>query len=293
MPLVSVLMTCFNREKYIAFAIESVLASSYREFELIILDDCSTDKTLEIAQSFVKQDSRVKAYQNDKNIGDYPNRNRIASYATGKYLKYVDSDDYIYPYGLELMVKTMEDNPVADWGVASLKPDIKQPFPFVLSPKESYRYNFIGPGLFHVGPLSVIFKTVKFNEIGGFSNGRMISDTDMWHRMALIFPVVLMNDGIVWQRRHPEQELSQKDLYAFQGEKIKWQYFLRASEFFSPAEIRNIRNQRSMKYLRYSLASLGKFKFDKALSFLKCLKFILFSKTSEYRSVALNPKHSS
>ena len=58
-PLVSVLMTAYNREQYLAEAIESVLASTFTHFELIIADDCSTDRTVEIAKSYASRDSRV------------------------------------------------------------------------------------------------------------------------------------------------------------------------------------------------------------------------------------------
>ena len=92
-PLVSLLMTSYNREKYIGFAIESVLASTYTNWELIIVDDGSIDKTVEIAQQYEKKDGRIRFYRNEKNLGDYPNRNKAASYAGGKYIKYVDADD--------------------------------------------------------------------------------------------------------------------------------------------------------------------------------------------------------
>src|SRR5690606_2521559 len=98
-PLVSVLMTVYNREKYIAEAIKSVLASTYQNWELIIVDDQSMDNSVAIAQSFAQKDPRIQVHVNKENLGDYPNRNRAASYAKGKYLKYVDSDDLIYPYG--------------------------------------------------------------------------------------------------------------------------------------------------------------------------------------------------
>src|SRR3954447_2239406 len=104
-PLVSILMTAFNREKYIGEAIQSVLDSSYTNLELIIVDDNSTDRTVEIARSYQKKDVRIKVFINERQLGDYPNRNKAASYATGKYIKYVDSDDYIYPRGLEMMVE--------------------------------------------------------------------------------------------------------------------------------------------------------------------------------------------
>ncbi|GAB3663604.1 hypothetical protein GCM10028791_39020 [Echinicola sediminis] len=86
-PLVSVLMPAYNSEAYIGIAIQSVIDSTYQNWELIITDDNSTDNTLEIARSFEKNDDRVKVILNDKNYGDYPNRNKAASHAQGKYLK--------------------------------------------------------------------------------------------------------------------------------------------------------------------------------------------------------------
>jgi glycosyltransferase involved in cell wall biosynthesis len=106
-PLVSVLMTAYNREKYIDEAIESVLASSYRNLELIVVDDCSKDRSVEIARTYAAKDDRVKVYVNETNLGDYPNRNRAASLARGEYIKYADSDDIMFPSCLKKMVTPM------------------------------------------------------------------------------------------------------------------------------------------------------------------------------------------
>lgn len=207
-PIVSVLMTAFNREKYIAEAIESVLASTYKDFELIIVDDCSTDNTVNIAKKYEAQDSKVKVYVNEKNLGDYPNRNKAASYASGKYLKYVDADDYIYPNGLEIIVNQMEAFPNASVGFFSLPQNIKKPFPILLSPVELYEYNFFGPGLFYKAPLSAILRKDSFIDIGGFKPDRMVGDFEMWHRMAQQFNFLLIHDHIVWYREHSNQESS-------------------------------------------------------------------------------------
>ena len=100
LPLVSVLMTAFNRGKYIAEAIESVLQSTYTNFELIIVDDCSTDDTFEIANSFFVKDRRIKLYKNEKNLGQFANRNYAISLSTGEYIKFLDSDDKLYSQGI-------------------------------------------------------------------------------------------------------------------------------------------------------------------------------------------------
>jgi glycosyltransferase involved in cell wall biosynthesis len=273
-PLVSVLMTAYNREKYISEAIKSVLASTYTHFEMIIVDDCSMDETVLIAKDFAAKDSRIKLFVNKENLGDYPNRNKAASYAKGKYLKYVDSDDYIYPNGLEIMVNSMEQFPNAGFGLCSLKPDSQRPFPFLLQPKEAYGYHFFGPGLFHKGPLTAIFLKSAFDVKGGFKEKRMVSDTDMWHRMALQYPVVLMPDGIVWQRRHEEQELSDQNQFIFEGEKIKWEYLKDPECQLLPQQLKAIKKKRLSRYTGFILSGIRKRNFEQVKTYFKCLRHV-------------------
>ncbi|WP_159022670.1 glycosyltransferase family A protein [Formosa sp. L2A11] len=207
-PLVSVLMTVYNREKYIAEAIESVLASTYQNWELIIVDDRSKDSSVEIANSFKGKDDRVKVYINEVNLGDYPNRNQAASYAKGKYIKYVDADDKIYPFGLEQLVFFMEQFPEAGYGLCSLAQDKIKMYPFQLEPMEAYYRHYFEQQLFHKAPLSAIIKKDSFEKAGRFSGKRMLGDFEMWHVLSQKFPVVLMPQGIVWYREHDEQEMS-------------------------------------------------------------------------------------
>jgi glycosyltransferase involved in cell wall biosynthesis len=223
-PIVSVLITVYNREKYIAQAVESVLASTFKNFELIIVDDGSKDRSVEIAKSYVNTDSRVKLFLNENNLGDYPNRNKAASHAKGKYLKYIDADDYIYPWGLELLVKMMEDFPEAGWGLCSLEQNDSHPFPFMLSPEKAYEYHYLGTGLFHKAPLSAIIKKAAFDKVGGFAPLRMVGDFEMWHRLAQQNNLVLMPHGIVWYRKHEEQEMQLYINYILSYEEIKVKY---------------------------------------------------------------------
>ncbi len=207
-PLVSVLMTAYNREKYIAEAIESVLASTYENWELIIVDDKSQDRTVEIVKSYEEKDNRISLYINDKNLGDYPNRNKAASYAKGKYLKYVDADDLIYPYGLEQLVFYMEQFPNAAYGLCSLSQDSSRIFPFQLSPQEAYKRHYIkNLWTFHKAPLSSIIKKEFFDKVGGFTGKRMVGDFEMWNILSRKYNLVLMPHGIVWYRKHAEGEM--------------------------------------------------------------------------------------
>jgi glycosyltransferase involved in cell wall biosynthesis len=206
-PLVSVLMTTYNREKYLAQAVESVLASTYENFELIIVDDQSKDRSLAIAREYAEKDLRVKAILNEKNLGDYPNRNKAASLASGKYLKYVDADDLIYPTGLEVFVTGMEQFPEAGFGLGSLPQDKFRIFPFMLTPEEAYNRHYFKEQLFHKAPLSAIIRKDVFDSVGGFTGRRYLGDFEMWHILASRYPVVLMPHGVVWYREHEEQEM--------------------------------------------------------------------------------------
>jgi glycosyltransferase involved in cell wall biosynthesis len=206
MPVVSVLMTAFNREKYIAEAIESVLASTFKDFELVIVDDGSKDRTVEIARRYLA-DPRVQLHLNEKNLGDYPNRNHAASLARGKYLKYIDADDMVYTHGLEVMVQMMEQFPDAGLGLASLEQDRARIYPFQLSPREAYRRHYFEQPLFDKAPLSAMIRADAFKSVGGFTGKRYVGDFEMWHILAARYPVVLMPQGVVWYRVHPEQEM--------------------------------------------------------------------------------------
>lgn len=206
-PLVSVLMTTYNREKYLAMAVESVLASTYQNLELIIVDDQSKDKSYEIALSYAEKDNRVKVFKNEKNLGDYPNRNKAASLASGKYLKYVDADDLIYPTGLEVMVSGMEKFPEAGYGLSTMPADKMRPYPFILTCEEAYKYHYFESLLFHRAPLSAIIKKDVFESVGGFSGKRYLGDFEMWHMLSARYSVVLMAQGVIWYREHEEQEM--------------------------------------------------------------------------------------
>jgi glycosyltransferase involved in cell wall biosynthesis len=203
--LVSVLMTAYNRAAYIADSIQSVLASTYENFELIIVDDCSSDNTFEIARSYEKMDKRIKVYINDANIGDYPNRNKAASYANGKYIKYLDSDDILYPHSLKIMVTAMNQFPEAGYGLSAIS-DSSNPYPMCISPRAAYLEHFSQFGHFGRAPGSSIILREAFEKVGGFSGRRMIGDSELWFTLSRYFPLVKMPRDLVWDRQHSGQE---------------------------------------------------------------------------------------
>lgn len=107
-PLVSVIIPVYNREKYIGEAIESILLQTYQYFELIIVDDASTDKTFEIINQY--HDNRIRILKNKLNLGVSASRNLGIDNAGGKYLAFMDSDDISVPERLYKQVKLFEAN---------------------------------------------------------------------------------------------------------------------------------------------------------------------------------------
>jgi len=205
---VSILTTVYNREKYLAACIDSVLASSYQDWELIIVDDVSTDTSVAIAKNYEKKDARIKVYVNQTNLGDYPNRNKAASYAKGTYLKYLDADDLIYPRGLEVMVHAMERFPEAALGISQKVVEDVKPFPFVMEPKETFTREFLMRGVLGLGPTGTIIRRDVFEKLGGFTGTRYIGDTEMWYKIAPAYPVVKMQDELIFWRQHDDQEIT-------------------------------------------------------------------------------------
>ena len=207
-PKVSILTTVYNREKYLAACIDSVLASNYQDWELIIVDDGSQDQSVVIAQQYADKDPRIKVYVNEKNLGDYPNRNRAASYAKGTYLKYLDADDLIYPHGLKIMVETMDLFPECALGISQQVAEDLQPYPFLMTPKDTFRREFLQRGVLGLGPTGTIIRRDAFEQLGGFTGTRYIGDTEMWYQLAMYYPVVKMVPGLVYWRQHDDQEIT-------------------------------------------------------------------------------------
>lgn len=112
-PLVSVIMAAYNNEAYIKSAVASLAAQTYRNWELIVVDDCSSDKTGEVIDRLAKKDSRIRAFHNQRNIKQTRTRNFAISKAKGKYITLLDSDDERQPSSLKKQAKFLEANPGA------------------------------------------------------------------------------------------------------------------------------------------------------------------------------------
>lgn len=110
-PRVSIGLPVYNGENYLAATLDSLLAQTYTDFELIICDNASTDSTSDICRSYAARDPRIRYYRNAKNLGAAPNYNRTFELAVGKYFKWSAHDDLCAPTFLERCVAALDGDP--------------------------------------------------------------------------------------------------------------------------------------------------------------------------------------
>ncbi len=107
--LVSVIMPAYNCADYIGESVDSVRRQTYQNWELVIVDDCSSDGTFPLIQSYAREDRRIKAYRLERNSGAAAARNKAVDLAEGSYLAFLDSDDLWKPEKLERQLRFMEE----------------------------------------------------------------------------------------------------------------------------------------------------------------------------------------
>lgn len=109
-PILSIIMPCYNQAQYIDEAIQSVVRQTYKDWELIIVDDGSTDDSFSIAKRYAQSDSRIKAFSQE-NGGPSKARNNGVKRSSGKYIMFFDSDDRLAPQYLDRGVQYMTSHP--------------------------------------------------------------------------------------------------------------------------------------------------------------------------------------
>jgi len=205
MPLFTIATITYNQEQWVRQAIESVLSSSFTDFEYIIADDGSTDRTWQVIQSY--KDPRIKAWRNDPNLGEYPNRNDVLNKATGEFILFVDGDDILYKHSLEEYARYIKAFPQACgvWGVHANAIDFIV-FPYQVEPLQLTRFNFLSRvSISIIGLTESVFKTECLKKIGGFDPAFGIADTYAKKKFGCLYPVVLTTTGKGFWRQSPNQ----------------------------------------------------------------------------------------
>jgi glycosyltransferase involved in cell wall biosynthesis len=218
-PVVSVLMPTYNYAHYIAEAIQSVLDQTYQDFELIIVDDRSSDNTDDVVKSFL-HDKRIKYYKNEKNLGLVGNFNKCLDYAKGKYIKYLLADDKFDPHLLAKFIPVMEANPgislaTSDNFVFGIKSKVRK-LPLhglhkgkdvIFHALKEGRGNWIGE------PTVVIFRKSAIESVGKFSDKYIcLVDLNMWLRLLMTGDCYIIPEPLSYFRQHPKQASSKTNV---------------------------------------------------------------------------------
>jgi hypothetical protein len=183
-----------------------VLAQTFHDLELVIVDDASTDGTVAIARRYERADPRVRVFVNERNLGDYPNRNCAATLVRGELFKYHDSDDVMYPWCLQVMVAALDAQPSADFALTASRAWQGGRTPMLLTPEMSFAREYLGDGMFHGGPACGLFRRAWFETTGGFEAHGTVSDYFFWLRVCRTARVVLVAADLFWYRIHAAQE---------------------------------------------------------------------------------------
>jgi len=222
MPKISVLISAYNHQKFVAKTIQSVLDQTFQDFEILITNDNSTDKTLDIIKSF--SDPRIKLFENNINLGMVVNTNNMIKMAKGDYIAIINSDDYWELTKLEKQINFFQNNPnygacftlvkMVDEENKIIKNPKKNPFKFYDFSKEQFLNYFFFNDNFLCYP-SVLIKKNVLEEINFFNPSFIILlDIDAWIRILLkgyeikILPEILTNFRLM----NNEQNLSGRNL---------------------------------------------------------------------------------
>jgi glycosyltransferase involved in cell wall biosynthesis len=267
-PLVTVVTVTYNSSAYVRDTIESVLAQRYTHFEYIIGDDCSTDDTWQIIQQY--KDPRIRAYRNDSNLREYPNRNKAIAMATGKYLIFIDGDDIIYPHGLEFMTRMAEAFP--DSALAVMRGyHPKLIYPVEVTPRDLFIAEYFDKSLLDIAFTNTLFKTAVLQSVGGLSSAYISGDTYIRLKIAQAHKCLLISDSLTWWRMTPGQATS-KAIGSIQGMIQHYEY--RAGMLDANAPLTAEERLRALKNMQYKVVRVAcrmilKGRFRKGFQLLK------------------------
>ena len=199
----------------LAKTIESVLSQTFTNFELIIIDNCSTDKTLEIVQNYARRDSRIIYQQNNPNLGPCSSGNRAILLSRGEYIKFLCSDDKLSPKCLEIFVDVLDKNQsvslVTSFTKAFGKSDLVRDekfFPGIgLLDGKKYQKDLLINGNWIGSPSSVMYRRRDLH-IGTINNMWQfwLSDLELWIRLLGVGDAYVVPEILSFLRIHNKSE---------------------------------------------------------------------------------------
>ena len=180
--LVSIILPVYNGERYLEESIESIINQTYSAWELIILDDCSDDRTSEIAKGYVEKDSRIKYIRNESNLKLPRNLNKGFSLSKGDYLTWTSDDNIFLPNALDKMVQALkEENTDFVFASCRIIDDYGKEVEYIMV-DDSSRKRIVGEN--SVGACFMYTRKI-YNEVGDYNPDLvLVEDFDYWQRIC-------------------------------------------------------------------------------------------------------------
>ncbi|KMT66604.1 glycosyltransferase family 2 protein [Catenovulum maritimum] len=204
---IQVLLPVYNCETYIRECILSIINQSFINFELIILDDCSTDNTFEIIKNCADVDERIKIIRNPSNLGIIVSRNKLIQLATADLVAFMDGDDICHPDRLKLQYNFLQANlNIAAVGSSyTILGESSLEYKLPTIHQDIMAHMFIDNAMCNPSVM------VRLNELRQHSiecdiNYRGAADYDMWLRLGAVCQLANLSQTLLYYRRHCEQE---------------------------------------------------------------------------------------
>lgn len=198
--MISIILPTYNGERYIREAIDSVLMQTYQDWEMIVIDDHSTDRTNEIVQSYVDHDKRIKLHRNQQNMRLPTSLNIGFSKAKGDYLTWTSDDNVFKPEALQVLVEALTDDPKIGLVFAAMdyidnEGKLTGHTQAVLSKDELFYKNIVGA--------SFMYTRKVYEMIGDYDTHKfLVEDYDYWIRIARKFDIQYVKKSLYLYRQH-------------------------------------------------------------------------------------------
>jgi len=214
MPAVSIIMPVYNGEKYVADAIQSILAQTFTDFDFIIVDDGSQDRTAEFVSAYEARDNRIRFSRFKHNVGVADARNHALTLSSGEYIAVMDGDDFSLPRRLERQVEYLRANPeigVLGAGAQAVNENLLPLFPFDLPEHHALiAFNLlVGSSFVHS---TVIMRRQLLESVGGYEPSRRTAiDTELWSRLLSRTRFANLPEILLLYRQHDAQHHTSRD----------------------------------------------------------------------------------
>ncbi|MDE2636615.1 MAG: glycosyltransferase family 2 protein [Chloroflexota bacterium] len=217
MPLVSVVMPVFSGERFLAEAIESILAQTFTDFEFIIVDDGSKDRSAEIADAYAEHDNRIRVVKLERNRGEAEARNHGIAFARGEFIAAMDCDDVSLPQRLQRQLDVLARNPeigVLGTGAQAVNEELRPLFNFDLPQQHALIVFNLFVGSFFIHPSAMMRRDV-LSDVGGYEPSRLTApDTELWSRLMWRTRFANLPERLLLYRWHDAQIHRTRDAVA-------------------------------------------------------------------------------